>query len=270
MFSSQVFRFVVVLAAAFFNDVTSALVSDTTTPEEVGLGKAKDYVILAKAGISTVPSSVITGDIGVSPIAATAMTGFSLTAHSTNVYSTSVQLAGTSKAYAANYAVPTPALLTTAVLNMEAAYTDAAGRDIVDTAKTNYGAGFQGDVPVLGIVFGGPHDHLPAGVYTFETDVTIDGILYFTGDEDDIFIIRVAGNLEQTGGARVQLDGGALAKNVFWQVAGHVKVGPSAHMEGIVLAATYVLFETEATIVGRIFAQTYVALQVATVTNPAD
>jgi hypothetical protein len=146
----------------------------------------------------------------------------------------------------------------------------------VDTAKTNYGAGFQGDVPVLGIVFGGPHDHLPAGVYTFETDLAIGGDIHFTGSATDIFIIRVAGNLEQVGGAQVILharDGllvgdVAKAKNIFWQVAGHVKVGLGAHMKGIVLTATYVLFETGSSIDGRIFSQTHVALQVTTVTPP--
>ena len=43
----------------------------------VNLGTAGNFVILSKSGISTVPSSVLTGDIGVSPIAHTAITGFS-------------------------------------------------------------------------------------------------------------------------------------------------------------------------------------------------
>src|SRR5665647_2180802 len=58
----------------------------------VSLGTAGQFAILAKSGISTVPTSDITGDIGVSPIAATAITGFSLIADSTNVFSTSVQV----------------------------------------------------------------------------------------------------------------------------------------------------------------------------------
>jgi hypothetical protein len=60
--------------------------------EAVDLRSAGAFVILAKAGISTVPSSVITGDIGVSPIAATAMTGFSLIADASNTFSTSTQV----------------------------------------------------------------------------------------------------------------------------------------------------------------------------------
>ena len=66
--------------------------------------------------------------MGVSPIAATAITGFGLVADKTNTFSTSPQVTG--KIYAANYASPTPANLTTAVSNMEAAYTDAAGRKL--------------------------------------------------------------------------------------------------------------------------------------------
>jgi hypothetical protein len=56
-------------------------------------------VILTKTGVSTVPDSVITGDIGVSPIAATAMTGFGLIMDSGGEFSTSSQLHGTGKAF---------------------------------------------------------------------------------------------------------------------------------------------------------------------------
>ena len=46
-------------------------------------------MILAKTGIATVPTSAIVGNLGVSPAAATFITGFSLTADATNVFSTS-------------------------------------------------------------------------------------------------------------------------------------------------------------------------------------
>jgi len=95
-------------------------------PAAVGLGSAGNFVVLAKMGISTVPPSHLTGDIGLSPSAASFVTGFSLVADATNVFSTSTQVVG--KVFAADYAVPTSSRLTTAVSNMEAAYTDAAGR----------------------------------------------------------------------------------------------------------------------------------------------
>ncbi len=55
----------------------------------VELGTSGDFVILSKSGISSVPTSAIVGDIGVSPAAATYITGFSLAADATNTFSTS-------------------------------------------------------------------------------------------------------------------------------------------------------------------------------------
>jgi len=84
--------------------VTTSLGRSLTAPVDLGL--AAGFAVLSKTGISTVPTSVITGDIGVSPIAGTAMTGFSLTAGLG--YSTSAQVNGF--CYAASYAAPTPAM----------------------------------------------------------------------------------------------------------------------------------------------------------------
>jgi hypothetical protein len=90
----------------------------------VNLGTAGDFAILTKTGVTNVPGSKITGDIGVSPIAFTAITGFGLSADSSNQFSTSSEVTG--KIYAANYAVPTPAKMTTAIGDMEIAYTDGS------------------------------------------------------------------------------------------------------------------------------------------------
>ena len=82
----------------------------------INLGMAGNYAILTKTGVTCVPPSAITGDIGVSPIAATGVTGFSLTLDSTNKFSTSGQVTG--KVYAASYTSPTPSNLTTAISNI--------------------------------------------------------------------------------------------------------------------------------------------------------
>lgn len=95
-------------------------------PPSVDLKTAGSFVILAKSGISTVPTSAITGNLGVSPSAASYITGFGLIADATNVFSTSPQVTG--KIFASDYAAPTPSNLTTAVSDMELAFTDAAGR----------------------------------------------------------------------------------------------------------------------------------------------
>jgi hypothetical protein len=218
-------------------------------------------VILAKSAISTVPDSKITGDIGVSPAAATFLTGFSLSRDSGGEYSTSVQITG--KAYAADYGVPTPARMTTAVSDMETAYTDAAGRPNEDAARINLGGG------TLGGAFGGQTAPLTPGVYTFGSDVTITDTIYFEGGHgNDVFIIQIAGNVFQAANKEVILTNGALAKNIFWQIAGKVEVGADAHLEGILLVMTDITFSTQSSLSGRVLSQTACNLRVATITEP--
>ena len=221
------------------------------SPAVVKLGLAGSFAILSKSGISTVPPSVITGDIGVSPAAATYMTGFSLTANSTNVFSTSPQVIG--RAYAANYASPTPSNLTTAIGDMQTAFTDAAGRA---PNVTELGAGNIGGMT------------LPRGVYKWGTGLLIPTNVTLIGSATDVWIFQVAQTLTMSNATKIILTGGALAKNVFWQVSGVVALGTTAHFEGIVLGQTAITLQTGASIRGRLLAQTAVTLDSSTVTQP--
>jgi hypothetical protein len=204
MFSSNTFRFTLVLAAAC-NAVSSAFPNirglSQTSPNWVDIGTAGNYVILTKTGISTVPISAITGDIAVSPIAATAITGFSLVADSGGKYSKSSQLTG--RAFAADYAVPTPTQLTTAVGDMGTAYLNAEGLENTDATMKNIGGGVLDNVT------------LTSGIYTFDSNVTINDTIYFDGNDSDVFTIQIAGNLEQVRDTQVILTNGALANNFF-------------------------------------------------------
>jgi hypothetical protein len=262
MFSFESFRFVLALAAAF-NAVTSA------TEIPIDLGDAENYVMLTKSGISTIASE-ITGDIGLSPMAAHGLTGFALALDSEKKYSTSSQITGEGKAYAANYGGTTPADLSTAVSNMETAYTDAAGRAIPVAARINLNLGVIGVVDVLD--GGDQQNPLTPGVYTFGSDVTIAETTYFDGenDENSVFIIQMAGNLVQAANTKVILSNGALAENIFWQVAGNVGIGAGAEMQGILLVKTDLLFETGSSLSGRVLAQTACVLQAETkITQPS-
>ena len=221
------------------------------SPAVVKLGLAGSFAILSKSGISTVPPSVITGDIGVSPAAATYMTGFSLTANATNVFSTSTQVIG--RAYAANYASPTPSNLTTAIGDMQTAFTDAAGRA---PNVTELGAGNIGGMT------------LPRGVYKWGTGLLIPTNVTLIGSATDVWIFQVAQTLTMSNATKIILTGGALAKNVFWQVSGVVALGTTAHFEGIVLGQTAITLQTGASIRGRLLAQTAVTLDSSTVTQP--
>lgn len=70
--------------------------------------------------------------------------------------------------------------------------------------------------------------------------------------------------------ANVLLAGGALPKNVFWQVAGLVDLGTTAHCEGVILTQTSVTLRTGASINGRLPAQTAVNIDGSTVVEPAQ
>jgi hypothetical protein len=218
----------------------------------VNLRTAGNYAILAESAISTVPPAVVTGDMGLSPMAATFITNFSLVADSTNVFATSTQVIG--KVYAADDAVPTPSNLTTAIADMGLAFTDAAGRA---PSVTELGAGSIGGMT------------LAPGVYQWGTGLLIPTDLTLNGSATAVWIFQIAQNLTVSSAVSVHLTGGALAKNVFWQVAGSVDLGTTSHLEGIVLCQTMINLRTGASVAGRLMAQTAVSLDASTVTQPA-
>jgi hypothetical protein len=236
----------------------AALVNVATSTEAtaaVNLETAGNYVILAKSGISTVPASTIVGNIAVSPITVEAITGFGLIMDSSGEFSTASQVTG--KVYGPDYTSPTPSQLTIAVLDMETAYNDAAGRPNSDIARINLGGGAIGGRT------------LTPGVYTFGVDITIGTgtQVYFSGSATDVFILQTTGSVLQAGYTKVILQDGAKAENIFWQVAGEVIVGAGAHLEGVLLVKTAAVFVTGASLNGRILAQTACTLQMATITE---
>ena len=220
-------------------------------PAPVLLRSAGDYVILAKSAVTTVPDSVITGDVGLSPAALSDTEGFSSTLYTG--YATSTQITGV--LHAADMVSPTSTHLTTAVENMITAYNDAAGRLAPDSL--NFGAGEIGGTT------------LSPGLYKWTSAVTINSNVTIDGGVDDTWIFQVAGNLTIGSNFDVILTGGAQAKNIVWQVSGEVIMGTGAHFEGIVLTQTQITMNTLATMNGRLLAQTLIALNQATVTEPA-
>ena len=169
----------------------------------------------------------------------------------TNEFSRSTQITG--KAYAPDYASPTPSNLTTAISNMETAYTDAAGR------AANYTELYTGDIS---------GQTLTAGVYKWGTGVLINSDVTLHGGANDVFIFQIAKGITQASDTKIILTGGAQAKNIFWQSAQTVAIGTDAHFEGIVLGKTNITMGTNASINGRLLAQTAVTLIKSTVVAP--
>ena len=206
---------------------------------------------MAKTGISSVPASVIKGDIGVSPTAGSYLTGFSETMDSTNKFSKSTQVSG--NIYAADYASPTSVSLTTAVGDMGTAYTDTAGR------AANHTELYSGDIS---------GKTLNAGVYKWGTDVSLNSDVTLHGGANDVFIFQIDGKITQASDTMITLTGGAQAKNIFWQSAGTVAIGTGAHFEGTILSQTNITMGNKSSINGRLLAQTAITLDQSTVIAP--
>jgi hypothetical protein len=203
-------------------------------------------VILTKSGITNVPASAVTGDVGTSPITGAAdllpckdVTG--------SVFS--VAAAGPEPCN-----IKDPPKLTAAVLDMRTAYTDAAGRPNPDYTELR-----RGDIGGM---------TLTAGLYKWSTSVSLPTDITLSGSENDVWIFQIAGNLIASDGVAVHLSGGAQAKNIFWQVAGLVTLGTTSQFEGIILSKTLIAMKTHASINGRLFSQTAVTLEMNKVTQP--
>lgn len=224
----------------------------------VVLGTAANYVILAKTGVDTVPPSVVTGgNVGVSPGARGALTGWSETSDVTDTYATSGQLVSPNQLHAADYVGGSTSVnLTTAVANMQTAYTDAAGRTATSAATTNVGSGTLTSLT------------LAPGVYEWGSAVTIPTDLTLNGSATDLWIFKVAGTLDMAAAKQVILTGGALPENIVWQVSGAVSIGANTHFEGIILGKTFITFGNLASINGRLLAQSAVNIDATTVTAP--
>ena len=225
----------------------------TASPQPVDLGSAADFAVLAKAGISTTGTTSVVGDIGVSPIDSTGLTGFSLLLDSTETFATSPMVTGV--AFASDYAPPTPSYMTTVIGDMEIAYEDALGRS--GNAVTELGAG-----NVSGMT-------LAPGLYKWGTGLLITTDVTLAGSPCDVWIFQIGQDLTVGDGVRVILSGGALSANVFWQVSGEATLGTTSHVEGTILSSSAINLQTGASINGALLAQTAVTLDASSVVLPS-
>jgi hypothetical protein len=238
-----------ILAALMSALLAAPVVATAAAPQApIKLGSAGTFALLSKTGITNVYASVINGDVGASPITGAAI-GLTCGEIASGIL------------YTVNAAGPLPCsvtaatLLTSAVSDMQTAYTDAAGR--VNPDFTELGSGEIGGKT------------LRPGLYKWGTDVKISTNVTLSGSSTDVFIFQIAGGIKQASATRVILTGGVQAKNIFWQAADVVTIGTTAHFEGVLLAKTMVAVKTGASVNGRLLAQTAVTLQKNKVTQPA-
>ena len=227
-------------------------------PEAIDLGSAGDFSILTQSGISTTGVTSVQGDIGVSPAAASAITGFGLIMDTNGQSShTTIPTLVTGKVYAADYAPPTPSMLTVAILDMQTAYT-TANNLVTPAPVSEAGAG-----NISGLT-------LAPGLYKWSTGVSINpgATVILSGGADDTWVFQIAQDLTLMSNAQVILQGGAQAKNITWVVAGQAVLGTETVLFGTILSKTLISLNTGSTVTGRLLAQTAVTLNASTVIKP--
>jgi hypothetical protein len=223
-------------------------------PAAVNLGTADNFAILSKSGITNITLSAVTGNMGVSPASGTYITGFTCAdvVAPSIVYSVGPLAPGFESC--TSQAVIAESALTTAIGDMQTAYTDAAGRPLPDF--TELGAG-----DISGLT-------LAPGLYKWGTGVSINTDVTLNGSAEDVWIFQIASDLTMASATNVLVTGGASASNIFWQVAGRTYIDTSATINGNILCQTQINMLTGATLNGRALAQTQVTLDQNTVTKP--
>jgi hypothetical protein len=214
---------------------SNVITPQTVVQPTINIGSTTDFVVIAGSLISNVPTSSITGNIGLSPSAGSLISGFGNEEITGTIYTVDA----TGPAGSVQDAVG----LTAAKGDITTAYNDAAGRTSTDIVLL---AGNIGGLTLTpGLYKSSGSLEISSGDLTFDAN----------GNADEVFIIQIATTLNTTSGRKVILSGGALASNIFWQVGTSATLGTNSVFKGTIMADQSISMNTGATIEGRLFAR---------------
>jgi hypothetical protein len=196
-----------------------AACGDSTGPGPVvpSLGTTSTYGILAGTAISCVTGATVNGDMGLSPGAASSITGFPPCTF------TGVQNAANTAAAAAQ-------------LDLTTAYNGLKGLACGTTISADLGG-----------------TTLAPGVYCSGSGINLTGALTLSGT--GTYVFQAGSALTVANSGSVVLANGAEAKNVYWQVGSSATLGNGSTMKGNIVALTSITLGTTATLVGRALAR---------------
>ena len=186
------------------------------------LGAAQSFAVLGASTVTNTGSTIITGNLAVSP--GTAVTGFppgKVTGGTVHV--------GDATATAAQAAVHT-----------------AYGDLVAQPCGTNLTGKTLGTSP--GAVT------LSPGVYCFNSSAQLTGTLTLNGS--GVYVFKIGSTLTTASNSSVVLAKGATPGNVFWQITSSATLGTNSSFEGSILANISDTVTTGASVTGRVFALT--------------
>ncbi|MER6826441.1 DUF4082 domain-containing protein [Streptosporangium sp. NPDC000563] len=184
----------------------------------VNIGNAAPFGVLAGAAVTNVNLTTVTGNLGVSP--GTTVTGFP-----PGTVSGSKQIGNAAAALAMADAV--------------SAYNDAAGRTPDATVAAQLGGTTKGP---------GVYNSVSGG-FSISGTLTLDA----QGDPNAVFIFQ-ASTLDVANVGNINLQRGAQANNLFWQISGSATLGTYCTFRGNLLAQNSVTVGSGANVNGRVFA----------------
>jgi uncharacterized repeat protein (TIGR01451 family) len=185
------------------------------------LGTEQSFAVLGGSTVTNTGSSVVTGNLGVSP--GSAVTGFP----------PGIVIGGTTHAADA-VALQAQNDTTTAYNNLasQTCTSDLTGQDL--GGKT-----------------------LVAGVYCFSSSAQLTGALTLDagGDSNAVWVFKTGSTLVTASGSSVLLTNGGQSCNVFWQVGSSATLGTATSFVGSILALTSITLNTGANVSGRVLAR---------------
>jgi hypothetical protein len=179
----------------------------------IDLGIADSFAVMAYTSITSAPTSNISGKVGLKPGTRSLI----------NLNPSTEVAGGLIEVYAGDDVGDPSDYLTIAREDLIAAYRDAVARP-TDRDKVEAYKGKPGG------------KILPPGIYRWSSGATISSDMTLEGNDTDVFIFQIDGDMSVAPKVRIVLSGGARAKNIFWQVSGKVTLESTSVVPGTIMS----------------------------------